>query len=251
MSTRTKKLLTVLRSQINEKRPTKVKNFGIWIRYDSRSGTHNMYKEFREMSRVEAVEALYQDMAARHRARFGSIAVCFPLLSNVTRLEAAKSNIFSSNRSSRLSRSRTLRASVAPTSSSSSPRTSSSPCPTVPSSPLARRSSPTRGRLPLHKCNAGGSGNRSVWMNYDLAIACKDTKHAASNACVTTTTQKMGRMVFEVTLVLCSDGFKFISQKQNSGCFFSRFMTLEKNGIVHCFYKHVAYHDCKLCTSCF
>lgn len=61
--------------QINEKRPLKVKNFGIWIRYDSRSGTHNMYKEFREMSRTEAVEALYQDMAARHRARFGSIHV--------------------------------------------------------------------------------------------------------------------------------------------------------------------------------
>lgn len=34
-----------------------------------------MYKEFREMSRTEAVEALYQDMAARHRARFGSIHV--------------------------------------------------------------------------------------------------------------------------------------------------------------------------------
>lgn len=64
--------------QINEKRPLKVKNFGIWIRYDSRSGTHNMYKEFREMSRTEAVEALYQDMAARHRARFGSIHVCNP-----------------------------------------------------------------------------------------------------------------------------------------------------------------------------
>merc|ERR1712169_31070 len=36
---------------IHEKRPLKVKNFGIWIRYDSRSGTHNMYKEYREMSR--------------------------------------------------------------------------------------------------------------------------------------------------------------------------------------------------------
>ncbi|GKZ70287.1 60S ribosomal protein L20 [Aspergillus niger] len=60
---------------ISEKRPTKVKNFGIWLRYDSRSGTHNMYKEFREMSRTEAVEALYQDMAARHRARFGSIHI--------------------------------------------------------------------------------------------------------------------------------------------------------------------------------
>lgn len=38
-----------------------------------------MYKEFREMSRTEAVEALYQDMAARHRSRFGSIHVCFLL----------------------------------------------------------------------------------------------------------------------------------------------------------------------------
>ncbi|KAL1854586.1 60S ribosomal protein L20B [Paecilomyces lecythidis] len=60
---------------IHEKRPLKVKNFGIWIRYDSRSGTHNMYKEFRELSRTDAVEALYQDMAARHRSRFGSIHI--------------------------------------------------------------------------------------------------------------------------------------------------------------------------------
>ena len=61
--------------QIHEKRPQKVKNFGIWIRYDSRSGTHNMYKEYREMSRTDAVQALYQDLAARHRARFRSIQV--------------------------------------------------------------------------------------------------------------------------------------------------------------------------------
>ena len=60
---------------IREKHPLKVKNFGIWIRYDSRSGTHNMYKEYRELSRVAAVEALYQDMAARHRARFRSIHI--------------------------------------------------------------------------------------------------------------------------------------------------------------------------------
>jgi large subunit ribosomal protein L18Ae len=61
--------------QIFEKHPLKVKNFGIWIRYDSRSGTHNMYKEYREMSRTDAVDALYSDMAARHRARFRSIHV--------------------------------------------------------------------------------------------------------------------------------------------------------------------------------
>ncbi|KAI9660803.1 MAG: 60S ribosomal protein L20 [Alyxoria varia] len=60
---------------IHEKKPQKVKNFGIWIRYDSRSGTHNMYKEFREMSRTDAVATLYQEMAARHRARFRTISI--------------------------------------------------------------------------------------------------------------------------------------------------------------------------------
>ncbi|KAK7459947.1 ribosomal L18ae protein family [Colletotrichum acutatum] len=61
--------------EIQEKHPLKVKNFGVWLRYDSRSGTHNMYKEYREMSRTDAVEALYSDMAARHRARFRSIHI--------------------------------------------------------------------------------------------------------------------------------------------------------------------------------
>ena len=36
-----------------------------------------MYKEYREISRTDAVESLYQDMAARHRARFRSIHVCW------------------------------------------------------------------------------------------------------------------------------------------------------------------------------
>ncbi len=34
-----------------------------------------MYKEYRELSRTDAVEACYQDMAARHRARFTSIQI--------------------------------------------------------------------------------------------------------------------------------------------------------------------------------
>ncbi|ODV81717.1 60S ribosomal protein L18A [Suhomyces tanzawaensis NRRL Y-17324] len=60
---------------IHEARPTKVKTFGIWIRYDSRSGIHNMYKEYRDVTRVGAVETMYQDLAARHRARFRSIHI--------------------------------------------------------------------------------------------------------------------------------------------------------------------------------
>ncbi|KAF8485682.1 ribosomal L18ae/LX protein domain-containing protein [Gautieria morchelliformis] len=60
---------------IHEKRPLRPKNFGIWLRYDSRSGTHNMYKEYRELTRADAVRSMYQDMAARHRARFRSVHI--------------------------------------------------------------------------------------------------------------------------------------------------------------------------------
>lgn len=35
-----------------------MKNYGIWLRYNSRSGTHNMYKEFRALTLCEAVNKL-------------------------------------------------------------------------------------------------------------------------------------------------------------------------------------------------
>lgn len=38
-----------------EKSPLRVKNFGIWLRYDSRSGTHNMYREYRDLTTAGAV----------------------------------------------------------------------------------------------------------------------------------------------------------------------------------------------------
>lgn len=60
---------------ISEAHPTTVKTFGIWIRYESRSGIHNMYKEYRDVTRVGAVATMYQDLAARHRARFRSIHI--------------------------------------------------------------------------------------------------------------------------------------------------------------------------------
>jgi large subunit ribosomal protein L18Ae len=61
--------------QIYESSPTRVKNFAIVLRYDSRSGTHNMYKEVRAMSTTEAVDKMYSEMASRHRARFRSIQI--------------------------------------------------------------------------------------------------------------------------------------------------------------------------------
>ncbi|EEB15001.1 60S ribosomal protein L18A, putative [Pediculus humanus corporis] len=61
--------------EIPEKSPCKIKNFGIWLRYDSRSGTHNMYREYRDVTVAGAVTLCYRDMGARHRARAHSIQI--------------------------------------------------------------------------------------------------------------------------------------------------------------------------------
>lgn len=94
-----------------EKKPLQIKNFGIWLRYNSRSGTHNMYKEYRDLTTGAAVTQCCQyivmlfardielwlwiktlklrlvqdcwyvmpiadrDMGARHRARANSIQI--------------------------------------------------------------------------------------------------------------------------------------------------------------------------------
>jgi len=52
-----------------------VKNYGVWIRYVSRSGIHNMYREYRDTCLSGAVHQMYQEMASRHRARFSTIHV--------------------------------------------------------------------------------------------------------------------------------------------------------------------------------
>merc|ERR1712134_44172 len=61
--------------EIFEAKPEKVSKYGIWLRYDSRSGTTNMYKEFSALTSNDAVAAMYQEMAGRHRARFRSIHI--------------------------------------------------------------------------------------------------------------------------------------------------------------------------------
>ena len=43
--------------QVYEKKPLTIKNFGIWLRYNSRSGTHNMYREYRDLTTAKAVTA--------------------------------------------------------------------------------------------------------------------------------------------------------------------------------------------------
>merc|ERR1719356_103571 len=62
-------------NELFEKNKAKVKNYGIWLRYESRTNTHNMYKEFRDITINGAVGRLYAEMAGRHRAQPGSIQI--------------------------------------------------------------------------------------------------------------------------------------------------------------------------------
>ncbi|XP_003379948.1 60S ribosomal protein L18a [Trichinella spiralis] len=62
-----------------------VRNYGIWLRYDSRTGTHNMYREYRDLTSCGAVTQcckntfvsliINRDMGSRHRARAESIQI--------------------------------------------------------------------------------------------------------------------------------------------------------------------------------
>ena len=62
-------------NEITEKNTRTVKNYGVWIKYNSRSGTHNMYREYRDTSLNAAIDTMYNDMAGRHRARNKSIQI--------------------------------------------------------------------------------------------------------------------------------------------------------------------------------
>nr|XP_048328494.1 aspartyl protease family protein 2 [Ziziphus jujuba var. spinosa] len=62
-------------NEIFEKNPTKINNYGIWLRYQSRTGYHNMYKEYRDTTLNGAVEHMYNEMASRHRVRSPCIQI--------------------------------------------------------------------------------------------------------------------------------------------------------------------------------
>merc|ERR1719146_92455 len=62
-------------SEIFERKCNSVKNYGIVLKYLTRTGVINMYKEFRDNSLTGAVSQLYSEMAGRHSARADSIHI--------------------------------------------------------------------------------------------------------------------------------------------------------------------------------
>ncbi|KAL4830969.1 hypothetical protein H8958_005638 [Nasalis larvatus] len=59
---------TVNCGQVFEKYPLRVKNFSIWLRYDSRSSTHNMYWEYRDNHHGRCHQCC-RDMGAQYHTR--------------------------------------------------------------------------------------------------------------------------------------------------------------------------------------
>ena len=52
-----------------------MKTYGIVLKYQSRTGNHNMYKEFRDVSLNGAVSQLYMEMSGNHRANHDTVHI--------------------------------------------------------------------------------------------------------------------------------------------------------------------------------
>jgi len=62
-------------SEIFEKKTGAIRNYGIVLRYLTRTGTVNMYKEYRDSSLCGAVSQMYLEMSGRHSANHDTIQV--------------------------------------------------------------------------------------------------------------------------------------------------------------------------------
>eukprot|EP01062_Namystynia_karyoxenos_P017775 TRINITY_DN1657_c0_g2_i3.p3 TRINITY_DN1657_c0_g2~~TRINITY_DN1657_c0_g2_i3.p3 ORF type:complete len:184 (+),score=80.91 TRINITY_DN1657_c0_g2_i3:87-638(+) len=61
--------------ELHEKRPGTVKNFGVHLKYYSRTGPVNTSKEIRDTHLARAVSRIYNGLAGQHRARASNIQV--------------------------------------------------------------------------------------------------------------------------------------------------------------------------------
>ena len=85
-------------NQIFERRPNHVKTYGVVLRYQSRTGIHNMYKEYRDISLNGAVSQLHMDMAGNHRAPRDTISIIrTAVLNKKDDIRRPKSHLFRDN----------------------------------------------------------------------------------------------------------------------------------------------------------
>jgi large subunit ribosomal protein L18Ae len=62
-------------SEIFERKTNSIKNYGLVLKYESRRGMINMYKEYRANSLCNAMSQLHSEMTGRHSARLETIHI--------------------------------------------------------------------------------------------------------------------------------------------------------------------------------
>jgi large subunit ribosomal protein L18Ae len=84
-------------SEIFEKKSNCLRNYGIFIRYLTRTGTINMYKEYRDNTLCGAVSQMYMEMSGRHSARGETIQIIRTSVLNDSQLRRANVSQFVGN----------------------------------------------------------------------------------------------------------------------------------------------------------
>merc|ERR1712078_235242 len=87
--------------QIHEKNAHTVKNFGIWVRYDSRQLTHKMYKDlnaryrarFRSVQILKTAQVAAKDVKRDHIKQFCDSKIKFPICHKVQRAPIRKHRV--------------------------------------------------------------------------------------------------------------------------------------------------------------
>ena len=54
--------------EVHEKTKTITKNFGVFLKYRSHTGVHNMFKEYRDVSMRGAIDQMYNEIAGNYKA---------------------------------------------------------------------------------------------------------------------------------------------------------------------------------------
>ena len=85
-------------NEIFERKTNSVKNYGIVMRYKSRTGVHNMYKEYRDITLNGAVSQMYMEMAGRHKAVQKNIQIIKTVTVGNHELRRQKYIVFASNK---------------------------------------------------------------------------------------------------------------------------------------------------------
>ena len=82
---------------MTEKKAGVLKNYGMVIRYNSRTTPVNMYREYRDVTLDGAVSQMYMDMSGKHRALQENIQIIKTSVVPKAELKRKETNVYARN----------------------------------------------------------------------------------------------------------------------------------------------------------